>query len=88
LVVRVTDRGRAFPSRLLEVPVFAFVSRLFRRPGTGEPAWIDVGELRRRLATGTSVALVDVRGPDEFNTPPGHLPDAINIPLPELRRSS
>jgi rhodanese-related sulfurtransferase len=57
------------------------LSRLFRRSSATEAAWIDVSELQRRLP---GVALIDVRGPDEFNAPPGHLPGAINIPLPEL----
>ena len=58
-----------------------FLSRLFRRSPTTEPAWIDIDELRRRL---DAVVLIDVRGPDEFNAPPGHLPGAINVPLPEF----
>ena len=57
------------------------LSRLFGAPGA---VWIDIDELNRRLDGGASVALIDVRGPDEFNAPPGHLPGAINIPLPEL----
>jgi rhodanese-related sulfurtransferase len=61
-----------------------FLSRLLRRPRTAEAAWIEISELQRRLSEGGSVVLIDVRGPDEFNSPPGHLPGAINIPLPEL----
>jgi rhodanese-related sulfurtransferase len=60
------------------------LSRLFRRPNTGTAAWIEIDELRRRLTGGQSLMLIDVRGPDEFNAPPGHLPGAVNIPLPEL----
>lgn len=48
------------------------------------PAWIDSDELQRRQASGSPFLLIDVRGPDEFIAPPGHLPDAINIPLPRL----
>jgi rhodanese-related sulfurtransferase len=59
----------------------ALLSRLFRRSPATAAAWIEIDELRPRLS---EVALIDVRGPDEFNTPPGHLPGAINIPLPEL----
>jgi rhodanese-related sulfurtransferase len=61
-----------------------FLSRMFRRPPTSEAAWIEISELQRRLSEGGSVVLIDVRGSDEFNAPPGHLPGAINIPLPEL----
>ena len=61
-----------------------FLSRLLRRPRTAEAAWIVISELQRRLSEGGPLVLIDVRGPDEFNAPPGHLPGAINIPLPEL----
>jgi rhodanese-related sulfurtransferase len=64
--------------------MFAFLSRLFPRRQAGQAAWVDIDELQRRLADHGSVVLLDVRGPDEFNAPPGHLPGAINIPLPEL----
>src|SRR5580698_1975494 len=60
------------------------LSRLFRRPRATGTAWIEIGEFRRRLTEGDPIDLIDVRGPDEFNAPPGHLPGAINIPLPEL----
>jgi rhodanese-related sulfurtransferase len=62
----------------------AFLSRLFRRPRVDAPAWIEVGELQRRLAAGDAVVLVDVRQPGEFTAPPGHLPGAINVPLADL----
>jgi rhodanese-related sulfurtransferase len=57
------------------------LSRLFRQPRATGSAWLEIAELQRRM---TEVVLIDVRGPDEFNSPPGHLPGAINIPLPEL----
>ena len=48
-----------------------FLSRLFGgRPD--EPAWIEAADLQRRL-TGGPVLLVDVRQPEEFTAPPGHL---------------
>ena len=61
--------------------VIPLLSRLFNRPSA---ARIEIGELRRRLTNGRPVVLIDVRGPDEFNAPPGHIPGAINIPLPDL----
>ena len=64
--------------------MIAFLSRLFRRPRAGEPAWIDAADLQRRIASGDAVVLVDVRQPEEFTSPPGHLPDAINVPLGDL----
>ncbi len=57
-------------------------SRLFSHAPA--PIWIDSAELRRRLDAGDELVLIDVRQPEEFSAPPGHLPDAINLPLPEL----
>ena len=64
--------------------MIAFLPRLFRRFRTQEPAWIEPDELQRRLAAGDPVMLLDVRQPDEFAAPPGHLPGAVNVPLAEL----
>jgi uncharacterized membrane protein YdjX (TVP38/TMEM64 family)/rhodanese-related sulfurtransferase len=64
--------------------MIAFLPRLFRRLRATEPAWIEVADLQRRLAAGDAVAVVDVRQPEEFIAPPGHLPGAINVPLAEL----
>jgi rhodanese-related sulfurtransferase len=41
-------------------------------------------ELQRRLTAGDQVLLLDVRQPDEFASPPEHLPGALNVPLAEL----
>jgi rhodanese-related sulfurtransferase len=65
--------------------MIAFLPRLFRRFRARAPAWLDCAELQRRLAAG-KVMLVDVRQPDEFSAPPGHLPRAINVPLAEVGR--
>jgi rhodanese-related sulfurtransferase len=62
----------------------AFLPRLFRRLRAQKPAWIESDELRHRLSTGASIMLLDVRQPDEFTAPPGHLPAATNVPLAEL----
>ena len=61
--------------------MIAFLSRLLGRSRAQEPAWIECDELQRRLGT---VMLLDVRGPDEFTSPPGHLPGAVNVPLGEV----
>ena len=63
--------------------MLGFVKRILRQPQAALSAWIEIDELRRRQNEGR-LLLIDVRGPDEFNAPPGHLPGAINIPLPEL----
>ena len=54
--------------------MIAFLPRLFRRFRAREPAWIEADELQRRLAAGDQVMLLDVREPNEFTAPPGHLP--------------
>ena len=64
--------------------MIAFVPRLFRRFRATEPVWIESDELRRRLAAGNPVVILDVRQPDEFTSPPGHLPGAVNVPLADL----
>ncbi len=64
--------------------MIAFVSRLFRGFRTKEPAWIETMELQQRLATGMPLVFVDVRQPEEYAGPPGHLPGAVNMPLGEL----
>jgi hypothetical protein len=61
--------------------MIAFLPRLFRRFRPKEPMWIGLDELQRRLVAGERVMLLDVRQPDEFTSPPGHLPGAINVPL-------
>ena len=50
----------------------------------GSFAWIEAPELRRRLDHGEAVTILDVRGPDEFTGPLGHIATARNIPVAEL----
>lgn len=65
----------------------AFVPRLLQRfKSEGAVRWIEVGELAPRLDGREGVAVVDVRGPDEFSGPLGHIVNARNVPLPELAR--
>ena len=40
--------------------------------------------MQRWLKDGASVILIDVRGPDEFTGPLGHLPNALNLPVGTL----
>jgi rhodanese-related sulfurtransferase len=65
----------------------AFVPRLLRRLKTEQNVrWIDVGELAPRLDGAKAIAVIDVRGPDEFTGPLGHIPKGRNAPLAELPR--
>jgi len=59
----------------------AFLPRLMRRARSAPAAWISVTQLHRRLETGPALDAIDVRSPEEFNGPLGHIPGALNIPL-------
>ncbi len=65
-----------------------WLARLFGRKQAGlvaiEPVWIEAGELRDRLGRGEAPLILDVRGPDEFAGPLGHIEGARNVPLAEL----
>jgi uncharacterized membrane protein YdjX (TVP38/TMEM64 family)/rhodanese-related sulfurtransferase len=63
-----------------------FLPRLVRRlRGQEQPSkWIDVDELASLLKKGPGIALIDVRGTDEFTGPLGHIADAANLPVGEL----
>jgi rhodanese-related sulfurtransferase len=63
--------------------MLARLARLFRTPAAA-PTWVEAAELRRWLAGEKAPVVVDVRGPDEFDGPLGHIDGARNIPLAEL----
>jgi sterol desaturase/sphingolipid hydroxylase (fatty acid hydroxylase superfamily)/rhodanese-related sulfurtransferase len=48
------------------------------------PRWIEVNDLAARLKGG-GTTVIDVRGPDEFTGPLGHIAGAINLPVSELQ---
>ncbi len=62
-----------------------WLGRLLGRGQTG-PLWIEPNELRGRLGRGERPLILDVRGPDEFDGPLGHIDGARNVPLAELLR--
>jgi rhodanese-related sulfurtransferase len=47
-------------------------------------SWIEPGSLADWLGRDPRPAILDVRGPDEFAGPLGHIPDALNLPVSEL----
>lgn len=56
-----------------------------RRSGTaGGLSWTESHTLADRLEREPGPAVVDVRGPDEFIGPLGHLANALNLPVGEL----
>jgi uncharacterized membrane protein YdjX (TVP38/TMEM64 family)/rhodanese-related sulfurtransferase len=63
----------------------AFLPRLIRRlRGEGKSRQIEAKELASRLQENAGVAVIDVRGPDEFRGPLGHITGALNLPVGEL----
>lgn len=59
------------------------LSRWFRRAPM-VPSWIEPTALARRLEQDDTMLILDVRGPDEFTGPLGHIREATNMPLIEL----
>ena len=52
--------------------------------GPARAVWMEPRELRDRLGRGEHPLVLDVRGPDEFDGPLGHIEGARNVPLAEL----
>jgi rhodanese-related sulfurtransferase len=63
--------------------MLAWLRSLFVTPAAAA-AWLEPDALRHRLAQGEAPLVVDVRGPDEFDGPLGHIDGALNIPLAAL----
>lgn len=61
----------------------AFLPRLVRRLRGEKFWWVATDELANRLE-GNSTTVIDVRSPEEFTGPLGHIEMALNIPLDEL----
>lgn len=64
--------------------LIAFVPRLIRRFRTPRLRWINVAELKALQNSPRAPTVLDVRNPDEFIGPLGHLPGARNEPLGAL----
>jgi uncharacterized membrane protein YdjX (TVP38/TMEM64 family) len=62
----------------------AFLPRFLRRLRKTDPRWVDVRELHDQLGRESELLVIDVRGPDEYSGPLGHIPVAENIPLGDL----
>ncbi|MGA8293668.1 MAG: TVP38/TMEM64 family protein [Rhodoplanes sp.] len=58
----------------------ALLPRLIARL-RGSFAWIEANDLKRRLDSGATVTVIDVRGPDEFTGPLGHIAARAIFPL-------
>ena len=63
----------------------AFLPRLVRRlRGNAPVEWIEANDLSARLAGRSPIAVIDVRGADEFAGRLGHIAGAVNLPVDEL----
>jgi rhodanese-related sulfurtransferase len=60
----------------------ALLSKLFGPGKAPQDGWIETGDLAKLLAEPSPPLVIDVRGPDEFTGPLGHIHGAVNIPLP------
>jgi rhodanese-related sulfurtransferase len=63
--------------------MLAFLSRL-RSARNDAADWLEPTELQQRLDSGAAPVVVDVRSPEEFAGPLGHIDGAVNIPLGDL----
>jgi hypothetical protein len=60
------------------------LSPWFPRPLTTSLSWIEPVALARRIEMNAALLVLDVRGPDKFTGPLGHIKAATNLPLNEL----
>ena len=69
---------------LAALAIVAFAPRLVRRLRRQAGGVMSLHELKRSLADGERPLIVDVREPNEFAGPLGHIEGAVNIPLAQL----
>ncbi|MGR3342852.1 MAG: VTT domain-containing protein [Paracoccaceae bacterium] len=65
---------------LVAVAYLPRLVKMFR----GRKSWIEPKTLLEGMAQGDEFSLIDVRSPQEFNGPLGHIPGSRNIPLDQL----
>ena len=59
-------------------------SRIFQKSEPHPEIWMEPRDLAARLAAGPAPVVLDVRGPEEFTGPLGHITGARNLPLDTL----
>jgi len=79
-----TDAIRYGLLGLAALAVIAFAPRLIRRWRETPQHWIEAQELSKALLRDGVIAVLDVRGTDEFDGPLGHIRCAVNIPVDQL----
>jgi rhodanese-related sulfurtransferase len=60
------------------------LAKLLGLTTTASMTWIESGELWTLLNSPSPPLVIDVRGPDEFTGPLGHIGNAKNIPLDQI----
>jgi rhodanese-related sulfurtransferase len=50
--------------------------------------WVDVESLKAALNEDPAPLIVDVRNPEEFYGPFGHIPNAVNVPFPTFQMTA
>lgn len=60
------------------------LAKLLGRSSAETVAWIETDELSTLLSTASPPLIIDVRGPEEFTGPLGHIDTAENIPLDQV----
>ena len=73
---------------VLAVALIYLAIRLLPRLLLGFRAYLPPTEVARLMGSDDQALLLDVRSPAEFSGELGHIPDALNVPLNELRRWS
>jgi rhodanese-related sulfurtransferase len=73
----------AFPAAGIEYHAMSSLFGWFRRSSPA-PSWIEAHDLAKRLSADVALLVLDVRGPEEFIGPLGHITGAMNLPLDEL----
>jgi rhodanese-related sulfurtransferase len=60
------------------------LAKLLGRTTTEAVTWVETDELAGALENTSPPLVIDVRGPDEFTGPLGHIEEARNIPLDQI----
>ncbi len=69
---------------LAALALVVFIPHLIRRLKQQSTAFASLRDLKASLASGQRPLILDVRDPDEFDGPLGHIDGAINVPLGRL----
>lgn len=76
--------GRELLLVILVVLAYSAI-RMLPRFLAGFMAYLSPAQVKQAMDGDEPVCLLDVRTPVEFTTDPGHIPGAMNVPLPHLK---